>query len=215
VAVGQAHRAQVEADVEGAGDQLRRTAADVEHERPVVGCSDTASRELRLLVAAQDARLEAVARRHLAHEFRAVHGIAHRARPDRDHPPGAELVELGPELRERRVHALHSLRREPAARIDADPEPGHLGPPDERLAVVGDEQARRVRPDVDDADARHLAGTSPVTLATIARVSANAARSTRAAASDSCRSACARSKRAVEASASSSSRSIRSTRAVS
>src|SRR5262245_23414578 len=58
VPVGRAHRTEVEADVEGAGDQLGRPATHVEDERAVAGRADAEACELGLFVAAQNARLE-------------------------------------------------------------------------------------------------------------------------------------------------------------
>ena len=122
---------------------------------------DAAPRQLRLLVAADEPRREAVAPLDLAEERLAVLGVAHRARRDGERALGAERLERAPVVGEDVAHARDRDGEEAAARVDALAEPR-----DARLAVhlvdaavvdVGDEQPRRVRAEVDRCDS-HLRG---------------------------------------------------------
>ena len=75
------------------------------------------------------------------------------------------------------AHACDRERQQPAALVDAFAEPRDRQPADdllERSVRVGDEETRRVRPQVDGGDS-HLRGTMPVTRSTAARTSAIAA----------------------------------------
>ena len=145
-------------------DQLGRAAADVDDQRPrfeLPAGRDAAAHQQRLLLAGQEAGREAVAPLDLAEERLAVLGVADRARRDRERPLGAELLERAPIVDERVADARDRHGEEAAARVDALAEPR-----DARLAVhlvdpavldVGDEQPRRVRPEV-DRDSNHLRG---------------------------------------------------------
>ena len=123
-------------------------------------------RQRGLLVAADRARVEAVAVAHGSGELRAVGGVAHGAREDGGRVRRAVLVDRGAVARQDVEHALHRRVAEPPGRVDALAEPR-----DGRLAVqlarhgavahVGDEQPRGVRPDVDDGDAHELARVVP------------------------------------------------------
>ena len=116
--------------------------------------------QLRLLVAAQEAGREAVAPFDLAEEGLAVLGVAHSAGPDGQGLLCAELVEDAPVLAERVADAGDGGGEEEPPRVDAFAEAGDHEPPlhltDGAVLDVGHEQARRVRPQVDGADARHF-----------------------------------------------------------
>ena len=161
-ALGQAHAADVEALAHVRADDLdlRRAAADVDDERPGLERADPAQRHRGLLVAAQQARREAVAPLDLAEEGLAVLGVAHGARRDAERPLGAERLELAPVVGEDVADARDRDGEEAAPLVDALAEPGDLEPADdlvERPVRVGDEQPGRVRPEVDRCDP-HLRG---------------------------------------------------------
>ena len=141
-------------------DQLGRAAADVEHERSR-GRLHAAARQPSLVVAAQETRREAVAPFDLAEERLAVLRVPHRARRDRERALGAELLERTSVVAEDVAHARDRNGEEALARVDAFAQPRDVG-----LAVqlvdapvddVGDEQAGRVRAEVDRCDP-HLRG---------------------------------------------------------
>jgi hypothetical protein len=151
-----------------ADDELGRSAADVDDDDGPGGVGGplarrAAKRQARLLVARDRARVEAELVADAAREVRAVGGVADGAREDRDRALRAELVDRRAVLGEDGDDALDRLGREPAAGVDALAEPG-----DDRAALelvdragrgvdVRDEQARRVRAEVDDRDARRAA----------------------------------------------------------
>src|SRR5205807_2567597 len=79
----------------GADHELGRAAADVEHERRrlfvrVALAHRPEKRQLRLLVAGEDVRLQAVALLHLLGELLPVRRVAHRAGEDRERGAGAD-----------------------------------------------------------------------------------------------------------------------------
>ena len=91
--LGQAYAADVEADAQSVPTtlELRRAAADVDHQRPRLDARRfRPQRHLRLLVAAQEPRREAVAPLDLAEEGLAVLGVPDRARRDAECALGAE-----------------------------------------------------------------------------------------------------------------------------
>ena len=97
MALGQPHRADVEALALGGRDQLGGPAAHVEHDRAVVHRPlgrNAAERQLGLFLARQQPRREAVAPLDLAQERLAVLGVPHGARRDRQHALGAEPLQL-------------------------------------------------------------------------------------------------------------------------
>ena len=158
--LGQSDRADVEARSLVSGDQLGRAAADVEHERPVAeraAVRHAAAGELGLLRAAEQARREAVAPLDLAEEGLAVLGVADGARPDRQHALGAESLELAAEVGEDVADTGDRQRQQLAPLVHAFAEPSDHGPPRDlvhALALdVRDQQAGRVRAEVDDAHA--------------------------------------------------------------
>ena len=155
-----AHGADVEARVKVVHDQLGRAAADVDHERRRLRL-DAAPSQLRLLVTADEAGRKAITPFHLAEKCLAVLRVAHRARRHRERALGAEALERAPVIGEHVAHTRDRNGEESAARVDPLAEAG-----DVRLAVhlvdaavydVGDEQPRRVRPEVDRCDS-HLRG---------------------------------------------------------
>jgi len=84
--------------------ELGRAAADVADERPRrrrPRRGDAAERHERLVVAGQQARVEAVAPLHLAEEGLAVLGVAHGARRDRERPLRAVRLQRPPVVAER------------------------------------------------------------------------------------------------------------------
>ena len=148
--------------------ELGRAAADVDDERARLDRADAAQRQRSLLVAGQQARREAVAPLDLAEEGLAVLGVADGARRDAERPLGAELLELAAVVGEDVADARDRQRQQPAALVDALAEPRDLEPANdllERPVRVGDEEARRVRPQVDGGDP-HLRGTTAVTRST-------------------------------------------------
>src|SRR5581483_7860260 len=149
---------------------------------------DAAERQHRLLVARQQARLEAVAPLELAEERLAVVRVAHRARRDRQRPLGTERIGFPPVVREHVPDARDRERQQAAALVDALAEPRDAQPADDivdpAVLDVGDEQARRVRADVYRADARHFVGRNARMPRTALRTSWTASSSTRARASD-------------------------------
>ena len=142
-------------------DELGRPAADVDEQRGRPELADAAPRQLRLLVARQQPRREAVAPLDLAEERLAVLRVADGARRDEQRALGAERLGGAAVVGEDVADAGDRHGEEAAARVDALAEAR-----DPRLAVelldppvvdVGDEQARRVRPEVDRRD-DHLRG---------------------------------------------------------
>ncbi len=201
VALRQADGTDVEARREGARRELGRAAADVEQQRRASLRADPAPCQLRLLFAGEQLRLEAVRPLDLAQERFAVLGIAHGARGDRERPLGAERLELLPEIGEDVAHAGDRNRQEPAPRVDAFAEARDDAATNDLLDAplddVGDEQAGRVRAEVDRGDARHLRGTAPRTSSNESLTSAAAARRTARRASETCRRSAATVSRSV------------------
>jgi hypothetical protein len=148
--------------------ELGRAAADVDHEqlrvivrRPRGGRAGVGRRGL--LVAAQRAALEPEAVAHGGGELRAVGGVAH----GRGHHGGARHGVVRRDLRrvalQRGEHAPLRLLAQPAGRLDALAQARDGRLPHalrDRVAGVhvGDQQARRVRADVDDRDAHDRGG---------------------------------------------------------
>jgi hypothetical protein len=173
VALGLADGARLRRYVEAhavavADNELRRAAADVDHDDGPGGVGGPlarrpAERQARLLVARDRARVEAELVADAPGEVRAVGGVADGAREDRDRALRSELVDRGAVLREDGDDALDRLWREAAAGIDALAEAGDDRPALDladragRRVDVRDEQARRVRAEVDDRDARRAA----------------------------------------------------------
>src|SRR5439155_818530 len=124
-----AHRAEVEADVEVVDDQLRRAAADVEHERAGRRLHAAAG-QLGFFVAADESRREAVAPFDLAEERLAVLRIADGTRRDGERALGSERFDRPPVVGEHVANARDRNGEEAAARVDALAEPG-----DARLAM--------------------------------------------------------------------------------
>ena len=161
-ALGQPHRADVEARPPLAEDQLGRAAADVDDERGGVERTDAAPGQVGLLVAGEQPGREAEPRPDLGQELGSVRGIACGARRHRERSLRAERLELVPVARDRRQGARDRLGLKPPRRVDALAEPRHDGAAehivDPRSLDVGDEQPRRVGADIDRGDARHLPG---------------------------------------------------------
>ncbi len=146
-------------------DQLGRPATDVDHQRwrlivRVAFARRPEEREFRLLVPAQHMGLEVVAVADGGGELGAVRRVAHGAGED-----GDALVESGrlhPRVVvvEGVVDPLHGVLAQPAVGVDAGPQASDLRSPLELVADVpaldvGDQEPRRVRPDIDDGDAHH------------------------------------------------------------
>src|SRR5207253_6770494 len=116
--------------------------------------------------------------------------VANCARRNCERTLGAELVEVAPEVGEHVPDAGDRHGQKAPARVDAlaearDPRPAqHLVHP--AGLDVGDEEAGRVRAEIDRADAHHLRGTTPRTAAKAARASPAAARSNASSARDLC-----------------------------
>ena len=163
-ALRQPDRAYVEALVPAGEDQLGRAAADVEDEDPAFECAYASSRQLRLLVPAEDVRYVAVGRLHGLGERGAVPGVPDSARRDRERSLGPEPVDLAPVLGERSVDSL--LRRAAASggsqhlRRAGSRSTAERRRRSSRAFDVADEQPRRVGADVDRGDAGHLRGTT-------------------------------------------------------
>ena len=143
---------------------------------PALDGADTAQRERRFLLAAQQARREAVAPLDLAEKRLAVLGVAHRARRDAECPLRSKLLELAAVLREDVANAGDREGQELAPLVDTFAQPRDPQPADdlvERPVGIGDQETRRVRPQIDSCDP-HLRGTNAVTRLTEARTSASA-----------------------------------------
>ena len=122
-------------------------------------CADPAQRQLRFLVAGEQARREAVAPLDLAEERLAVLCVADGARPMqsvRSAPSDSSAPVVGEDVADPRDRD----GEEAAPLVDALAEPGDLEPADdllERPVRVGDEQPGRVRAEIDRCDP-HLRG---------------------------------------------------------
>ena len=164
MALGMADRPGLQRGVEvdlapAADDQLGRAAADVEDEdrlvagalrgRPQVG-------QVGLLLAGQKPGVEVEALPQLGDEGLAVDGVAHGAGSDRHHPLGPQLLVARLVVGDHAADVVHRVRAEVARVLDPAPEVGDGGPALDLADLgpldVSDQQARRVRPDVDDGD---------------------------------------------------------------
>ena len=154
-ALGVPDGAEVEARVEVVHDQLRRAAADVEHERSCRGLNAAAC-EPGLFLTADEASCEPVAPLDLAEKRLSVFCVAHGARRDGERALGAEPFERAAVVGEDVADARDRQGQEPLACVHAFAEPR-----DVRLAVhlvdaavvdIRDEQARRVGAEVDRRD---------------------------------------------------------------
>src|SRR5262249_36685539 len=130
VALGEANRAERQADAEVVERELGRSAADVDEERPGGEPSDPATRHVRLVVAGEQLRREAVAPLDLAEQRLAVLRVAHGAGRDEQRAVGAERLGRAAVIRERVADARDRDGEETAAGVDALAQPR-----DARLAV--------------------------------------------------------------------------------
>ena len=144
-------------------DELGRAAADVDEQRARAQgavARDAPQHELGLLATVEHPRREPVAPLDLAQERLPVVGIAHGARPDREHALGAELLRLSSVVDEHVPDARHGGGEEDPAPIDRLAHPGDRLATDDLLDEpvldVGDEQAGRVRAEVDGGDSHAL-----------------------------------------------------------
>ena len=180
--LGQADAADVEAHAQIRADDLElgRAAADVDDQRPRLDGSDPAQRERGFLLAGQEAGRKAVAPLDLAEKRLAVLGVAHRTRRDAECPLRPERLQLAPVLGEGVANAGDREGEELAPLVDTLAQPSDPQPADdllERPVRVGDQETRRVRPQIDGRDP-HLRGTNAVTRSTDSRTSAIASVST-------------------------------------
>ena len=143
--------------------ELGGAAADVDDERPggeVAAACDAAQGHARLVVPGEKSRVEAVAPLDLAEEGLPVLGVPHGARRDRERALRAGLLEHAPVAAERVANARERGGEEEPPLVDALAQAGDREPaldlPHGAVLHVRDEQARRVRTQVDDADAGHL-----------------------------------------------------------
>ena len=126
-ALGEADAAQVEARVEGdavgaAEDELGRAAADVDDNRSrrdIASGGDSAEGEERLLVAAEEPRLEGVAPLDLAEERLAVLGVADGTRRKRERALRAGFLRRAPVLGQDVADARDGLREQDAPLVHA------------------------------------------------------------------------------------------------
>ncbi len=149
--------------VRASDHELRRAPAHVDDQRP--GRKLTPGRHAAvgqegLVVAREEARVEAVAPFDLAEKSLAVLGIADGARGHCQRAVGPARVERPPVVGEDVTDPGDRGGEEepPHVHLLAEPRDGQAAVELAHDAVldVCDEQARRVRPQVDDADARHL-----------------------------------------------------------
>jgi hypothetical protein len=166
--LGETDAAKVEAHVEldaarAAEDELGGTTAHVDDERSLVDLpagGHAPKREERLLLSREEPRREAVAPLDLAEERLAVLGVPHSTRRERQGSLGAEPLDDAAVVGEDVPDAGNRRRKEEPARVHAFAEACDLDAPlafsDGPVLDVGDEQAGRVRPEVDDSDAGHL-----------------------------------------------------------
>jgi hypothetical protein len=168
-----------------ADHELGRAAADVDHDDGPCGVDGALARgaherQARLLVAGDRAGVEAELVAHAAGEVGAVRGVAYSAREDGDGALGPELVDRRPVVAEDGDDPLDRLGREPAGGVDAlaeardDRAPLELVDRAGRRLDVGDEQARRVRAEVDDRDAGRAAGAQRSSGSPVMPVSSSA-----------------------------------------
>jgi hypothetical protein len=144
-------------------DELRRAPADVDDEcggvQVATGRDATKGQE-GLLVSGDEARVEAVAPLHLAEERLSVFRVANRARRHGERSLGPPRLQLPAILGENVAHAGDRGGKEEAALVDAlaearDGQPA-LDLVDDAVLDVRNEQASRVRAEVDDPDACHF-----------------------------------------------------------
>src|SRR5438132_9319959 len=173
-----------------ADDQLRRAAADIDHERAgsdLPSRGDTPKAEQRLLVPAEEPCGEAVAPLDLAQERLAVLGVSDGARRDGEDAFRAQRLGCQAVIDEAVADASDCGREQPPPSVDVLAQPGDsqaaLDLADAAVVDVGHEQPRRVRTEVDRCDARHFEGMNDRTDATAERTSFAAPVSTRARAS--------------------------------
>src|SRR4029077_16483385 len=181
-------RADIHARPEAFGDQLGRSAADVDDDGSVVERPDAAQCHRSLLVAAQEARRECERPLDLPEECLAVLRIAHGACRDGEGPLGAERFELPPVLTQRVPDASDRDGEEAPARVNAlaelrDARSAHqfLNAP---VVDIGDEEARGVRAQVDRRNAHYLRGTARRSARMLWLTSSAAERRTASCASD-------------------------------
>jgi hypothetical protein len=130
------------------------------YERAGLDRADAAQRQLGLLVAREQPRREPVAPLDLAEEGLAVLRVADRARGDAQGALGAERLELPAIVGEHVPDAGDRDGEEDAPLVHALAEPRDHEAPDElleRAVRIGDEQACRVRAEIDCSDS-HLRG---------------------------------------------------------
>src|SRR5204862_5081730 len=145
--------AEVEALVEAQAlgptdDEFGRATADVEQERlfgKVAPERGAAKGQLRLLVAREQARREAVAPLDLAEKSLAVLRVPDRTRRDKERALGSELLDRPPEVDEGIANASDRGGEEALPLVDPLAEPRDLQPTDDvvetTVTEVGDEQA--------------------------------------------------------------------------
>ena len=197
VALGQPNRADVEARREAARRELGRAAADVE---------ERASRPLARRRRGASAALP----RRLSRSF-VEKPYDHSISPRNASPFSASRTALVATASVRSAPSVSSSRRKsartlrtratgtgsrPPAGVDAFAEARDDAPAhdliDAAFLDVGDEEASRIRAEVDRRDARHLRGTAPRSPSTERLTSPAAARSTASRASEACRRSAAR-----------------------
>ena len=120
---------------------------------------------LRLLVTAEDVRLDPEASADRVGELRAVGRVADSARHHGDYAVDRRRVERGAVLGQGGVLPLQRVVGEPAARVDPGAEPGHGADPrdlvrDAAVVDLGNVEPRRVGPNVDYGDS-HCCGPDP------------------------------------------------------
>ena len=190
-ALGQAHATDVEARVEAdpvraSERELGRASAEVDHERERLDWprgGDSAKGEDRFLLAGQEARREVELRFELSEEARSVGRVAHGARRVGERTRPAEPLDGAVVLANAVRDAHHRLEAKRSRLVYTLAEPGDRQAAVEltKLAIldVRDQEPGRVRPEVDDADPRHLLGMRPRATPTTIRTSSSAHASTR------------------------------------
>ena len=139
--------------------ELGRAAADVDDQRRLAGRilgGGAEVGEAGLLAAVEHLRREGEALAQLGDEGVAVGGVADGARRDRHDVGHLRLLVQRHVVGDRLARRLDRLRRELSGEVDAAAEPGHAAAPldlgDPAAGDVGDQEAGRVRADVDDGD---------------------------------------------------------------
>src|SRR6266545_4993351 len=167
-ALGEADAAEVVALVKGhtvgaAENQLGRPAADIDDERVLLhrpAGGDAAKREQRLLVAREEARLEAVAPLDLPEKRFPVLSVPNGARRERELALRAELLD-GSAVSGQNVSDAHdSFRQQLSTSVHTLAKARDLEAAvelaDDSVLDVSHEEPGRVRAEIDDSDARHL-----------------------------------------------------------